>query len=493
MLSMVSLPWLTILGALPLVGALVAVLVHGRARQVVSLVFAVATLGLAALAVAQRGDLDETYTWIPQIGVKYALRLDGLASMLLLVSTLLVVVVCIVVIGAPGKARSAAFLPLALALEGLALFTFMAGDALLFFVFFEATLVPMYFLISAGGDSRRSGAALKFLLYSLAGGLVLLGGIVYLMVNANSLLFTDLAKALPSEGAQHVLVIVFFIAFAVKAPLVPLHPWLPDAVEHGQPTSSVLLVGMLDGIGLYGMVRFCLGVTPQGATWAAFGLEIVSVVTIVYGALAAVASRSLLRMATFASISHAGFMVLGLFALTSAGLTGAMTYAGAHALSAAALLLVIEWVVARRGDTLTKGAFGGLARSAPVLAGLFLISGLATLALPGSANFAAEFPIIVGTWARYPVITAISLVGVLVAGAYVLWAYQRVFTGPESDSPGHLIQGDIGWAARLGAGLLLAGLLVFGVYPRPAQQLVDANTTQIMTQAQVSDPEPGGR
>lgn len=487
-----AVPWLTILGCLPLVGAVIAALMRGVARRVMALVFAIATLAVAVYATWQRANLAEAHSWIPQVGVWYALRLDGLSSLLVLASALLVAVLAVVQVRA-SKERTAAFWPLALALEGLALFTFMADDALLFFVFFEATLVPMYFLIGAGGDSRRSGAALKFLLYSLAGGLVLLGGIVYLMVASNSLLFGDLNKLGLATGAQQVLFVVFFVAFAVKAPLVPLHPWLPDAVEHGQPGSSVLLVGMLDGIGLYGMVRFCLGVTPQGATWGAFAVEIVALVTIVYGALAAVTSGSLWRMAAFASISHAGFMVFGLFAFTSAALTGAMTYAAAHALSAAALLLAVEWVVARRGDVLTKGAFGGLARSAPVLAGVFLLSGLATLALPGTANFAAEFPIIVGAWARHPVITAVSLVGVLTAGAYVMWAYQRVFTGRGDDLPAMPPGGgDIGWPARFGAGVLLAGLLVFGFYPSPAQQMVDENTTQIMAAAQVSDPQPGG-
>jgi len=224
-------------------------------------------------------------------------------------------------------------------------------------------------------------------------------------------------------------------------------------------------------------------------------------VTVLYGALAAIASHSLLRMVAFTSISHAGFMVLGVFAFTTASLSGAMTYVGAHALSSAVLLLAAGWVVERRGDTLAKGVFGGLAQRAPVLAGVFLLAGLATLALPGSANFAAEFAIIVGSWARHPVLTAIALLGVLAAGVYVLWAYQRVFTGAApvvdgidgEDSPGNFETGDIKAPARLAAALLLAGLLAFGVYPRPAQQLVADNASQAMAQAQLSDPEPGGR
>jgi len=475
---------------LPVVGGLIAWAVRGRARLVVGFCVALAVLGGVVAAVVYRSGLAVSHSWMPQVGAYYALRLDGLSAWLSCTSAFIVAVVCLVQLS-KYQHSSPTFVPLVLILEGLTLFTFMADDALLFFFFFEATLVPMYFLISGGGGARQAGVALKFLLYSLAGGLVLLGGIVYLMVASPSLRYEDLAQSQLPEIAQQVLCLIFFVSFAVKAPLVPLHPWLPDAIQHGQPMSSVLLVGLLDGIGLYGMMRFCIGVTPQGASWAAFGIEIVALVTIVYGALAAAVSRNLLRLAGFASISHAGFMVLGLFAFTSSAMTGVMTYIGAHALSASALLLAITWVVARRGDSLQPGAFGGLARRAPVLAGVFLMAGLATLALPGTANFAAEFAVIIGTWARHPVLAAVSLAGVLAAGVYVLWSYQVVFTGTPSEDQAARSH-DIGRLARLGAGLLLAAILLVGVYPVPVQQLVDANTQLAMTQAQTSDPEPGG-
>ena len=468
--------WLVILGLLPLIGAVAAALVKGRLRGIIGLVFAVITLVVAIGVTTVRDTQTIAHNWIPQVGAWFALRMDGLSALLVLVSAVLVVAVGVFKL-TTNSDTAPSFTPLALALEGLALFTFLADDALLFFLFFEATLVPMYFLIAAGGDPKRSSSALKFLLYSLAGGLVLLGGIVYLMVVGSGLRFDDLAKLALTPVAQQVLFVVFFIAFAVKAPLVPLHPWLPDAVQHGQPTASVLLVGLLDGIGLYGMVRFCLGVTPVGANWASFAVEIVAVVSIVYGALAAVASHSLLRLVAYASISHAGFMVLGLFAFSQASMVGAMTYVAAHALSAGALLLVVACVVARRGDSLDQPRFGGLARSAPVLAGVFLVAGLATLALPGTANFAAELAVIVGAWAAHPVITAISLIGVLAAGVYVLWTYQRIFTGSgtgtqdESAEPVEPVR-DIGGVARLAIGLLLAGVLILGFYPAPAQHLV---------------------
>jgi len=479
---------LTLLAALPLVGAVLTVVLPARARPPVGLVFALAALGLAGWATAHRDTLSESVAWIPQIGARYALRLDGLATLLVLVSALLVVAVLVTRL---GKSTWPTFVPLALALEGVALLTFMADDVLLFFIAFEATLVPMYFLIGAGGKPRRSAAALKFLIYSLAGGLLLLGGIVYLASFGKGLGYSQLATLSLDPTAERALFLAFFVSFAVKAPLVPLHPWLPDAVEHGRPASSVLLVGLLDGIGLFGMVRFCVGLTPHGAAWAAAGISIAALVTVVYGALAAVATRSLLRLAAFASISHAGFMVLGLFAFTSASVNGSLVYVGAHAISASALILAVGWAVARRGDTLGKGAFGGLARRAPVLAGVFLLAGLATLALPGSANFAAELSIIVGAWGRHPVLVAVALIGVLAAGVYVLWAYQRVFTGEPAEAEEVGDPGDIGWPSRLGIGIMLVVLLAFGVHPSPAQHLVAGNTNAAMSAAQMSDPQEG--
>ena len=488
-------PWLTILGFLPLLGALVTTLVKGRPRIPIGLGFAVVTFAIAVWAVTQRASLGESYSWIPQIGAHYALRMDGLSALLVLVTTFLVAVV---ILTRWGSERWFNLPPLALALESAALFTFLADDVLVFFIAFEVTLIPMYFLIAAGNKAKRSAAALKFLLYSLAGGLVLLGGVVYLIAVAQGgLSFGDLGGLSLTPGVERTLFLVFFVSFAIKAPLVPLHPWLPDAVEQSRPAASVLLVGVLDGIGLYGMVRFCIGITPAGATWAAFGIEVVALVTVVYGAFAAIASRSLMRLVAFTSISHAGFMVLGLFAFTTAAMNGAMTYVGAHALSATALILVAGWAVKRRGDDLAKGAFGGLARRTPVLAGVFLLSGLATLALPGTANFAAELAIIVGTWARHPVIVAVALLGVLAAGVYVLWAYQRVFTGAAADDSDLVAEGlpqpgDIRRVSRLAIGLVLAGVIAFGVYPGAAQLLVGDNVTQAMSQAHMTDPE-GGR
>jgi len=479
--------WLIVLGTLPLVGAALTWVTPKRVRQIVGVGFAVATFGLAAYAATISDSLTVAHAWIPQVGAWFALRMDGLSALLVLVSAGVMVVVSIVKL-TPDDDTHPLFIPLALALEGFALFTFLADDALLFFLFFEATLLPMYFLIALGGDARRSAAALKFLLYSLAGGLALLGGIIYLMVVGDGLRFEDLtllgATVLTPE-AQQVLLIAFFVAFAVKSPLVPLHPWLPDAVEHGQPFSPVLLVGMLDGMGLYGMVRFCVGVTPFGSGWASAIIEIIAVVTVIYGALAAIASRSLLRLAAFASVSHCGFMVLGLFAINTTAATGAMTYVAAHALSASAFLLAAQWVVQRRGDTLERGVFGGLARRAPVLAGVFLLAGLATLALPGTANFAAEFAVIIGTWARYPIIAAVSLGGVLGAAIYVLWAYQRIFTG-AGDDDAELPGNDIGGGQRLAIGLLLVAIIPLGIYPAGTQQMVHPNASAAIQSVQAS-------
>ena len=498
-------PWLTILVALPLLGAGGAGVFKGKTRQLIGIVTASITLILAIFLVIFRADLDEDYHWISQIGSHYALKLDGLSSLLVLVAVVLVVAVILVRWRSAGSLSN--FVPLALALEGVALLTFIANDVFLFFLAFEATLVPIYFMIGLGGDPKRTKAALKFVIYQLAGGLVFLGGLIYLIIQAAeqpqpSLLFDDLSALALPIGAQQALCLVFFLPFAVKAPLVPVHSWLPDVIERGRTSASMLLVGLLDGLGIYGMVRFCFGLTPQAITWAAGGFAIVGLVSIIYGALAAISSTNLMRIVAFASISHTGMMILGIFALTTASLTGALTYLAAHGLSGAALVLTAGRVLRRRSGELARGSFGGLANSMPVLAGFFLIAGLATLALPGTFNFAAELPLLLGTWSRYPVLAALALIGVLAAGVYILWAYQRIFNGPAVDRDGNPVtdvdalkasgRKDLPMTARWAIGSILALLLVFGLVPGLTQQMVSDNVTTIMTQVQISDPEAGG-
>ncbi|MCL2316730.1 MAG: NADH-quinone oxidoreductase subunit M [Actinomycetia bacterium] len=510
---------LTILGALPLLGAVVTFAVRGHLGRWIGLVFAAATLALGVTLVAMQGhgyDFTVQYSWIPAIGAWWALSLTGLAKPMVLLATILPLAVLIVTwrLGeddddaiAPDEVaadpverearaswRGGLFTPLALLVQGLALFVFLSNDLLLFFFFFEATLVPAYFLIGGWGGVRRGGAALKFLLYSLGGGLVMLAGVVQLIANSvstgtPSLLLGDLAHLPMSAGVARWCFIAFFVAFAVKAPMVPVHSWLPDVAGQAAPGATVLVVGVLDKIGAFGMIALCLRLFPQASQWAAPVVLILALISILYGALMAAVSRSLMRLVAFTSISHFGFMVFGIFSFTSASITGAAAYMFAHGLSAAALLLVAGWTATKLG-TQSVGEFTGVARKAPLLAGLFLMSGLATLSLPGFANFAGEFLALAGAWQRHPVYTAVATLGTLLAAVYVMLAYQRTMTGEPDEATAEQLKADLGIRQAGVAGVLVALLLVGGFVPSIITTMVAPTTQQTMTALGVDDPSP---
>ena len=287
-----------------------------------------------------------------------------------------------------GRWSEKAFFAWILGLEALSLGVFAATDVFLFYVLFEATLIPMYFLIGGFGGPQRSYAAVKFLLYSLLGGLLMLASVVGLFVlsaraGAPSYLLSDLMKLDISQNTERWLFLGFFFAFAVKAPMVPFHTWLPDAAGEATPGTSVLLVGILDKIGTFGMIRYCLGLFPNASEWATPVVLVLALISVLYGALLAIGQTDIKRLIAYTSISHFGFIVMGIFALTSQGLTGSTLYMFNHGLSTAALFLIAGYLISRRGSARIAD-YGGVEKVAPVLAGTFLFAGLSSLALPGS-------------------------------------------------------------------------------------------------------------
>lgn len=493
-----SFPLLTVLALLPLLGAL-ATFVAGRAGRTVGMAFALATLALGLVAFFSSTSRAEDHLWISSIGAHYALSLDGIGKSMVLLT---VVVVPIVLLAEWNLDRevangwsTGAFFANALLLESAALFVFTAADALLFYLFFEASLVPMYFLIGGWGGPRRGAAALKFLLFSLLGGLVMLLGIVGLGVHsastgAPSLLLRDLAALHIDGTAGRWLFASFFVAFAIKAPLVPVHTWLPDAAEQATPGASTLLVSILDKIGTLGMIRFCLMLFPAAAHWATPLVLTLAVVSILYGALMAIGSRNLLRLVSYTSVSHFGFMVLGIWAFTSQSMNGTLFYMLNHGFSTAALFLAVGYIVKRRG-TAQIDLFGGVQSHAPVAAGMFLVAGLAAMALPGMSSFISEFTVMAGAWQRHPVITAISTLGTVLAALYVLLAYQRTMTGPTPEAVADDFRNnDLTGRERLALAPLVALLLVFGFMPRPLMQVTDNTVRDTMHQVGMTDPAP---
>ena len=496
-----SLPLLTILALLPIVGALVLCLVKGRTGQLVGYGFALTTAVVGVLAVvlhAQGAVLVEHHKWIPAIGAHYALNLDGMGALLVLLTVILVPVVLLAEwkVGDSDTARwsTTTFIALALLLEGFALFVFLAGDVLLFYIAFEATLIPTYFMVAGYGGARRKAAALKFLIYSLVGGLVMLVAVAGLFAvsaqqGAPSFLLSDLANLELDTNVGRWLFAGFFFAFAVKAPLAGLHTWLPDTAEQATPGTSTLLVSILDKIGTFGMIKICLLVFPEASAWATPVILIWAIVSVLYGAFMAFGAKDLLRLVSYTSVSHFGFMVFGVFALTSASLSGAISYMLFHGLSTAALFLVVGFMVERRGSA-DIDAFGGVQKVAPVLAGVLLISGLATLALPGIGNFVSEFLVMAGGWQRYPIHTAVITLGTVLAAVYVLRMYLRTMTGPVTEQVATHVKSDLSLREKAVVAPLLILLIVFGFFPRPVLALADDAARQTMSQIGASDPAP---
>lgn len=496
-----AIPLLTILALVPIVGAVLLFFIKGPAARLIGYGFALTTaiLGVLAFVFHTQGTaLAENLEWIPAVGAHYALDLDGMGAILVLMTVIVVPVVLLAEwnVGEDENARwgSNVFFALALLLQGFALFVFMASDVLLFYIAFEATLIPTYFLIGGFGGPRRKQAALKFLIYSLVGGLVMLFAVagVYAVsagAGAPSFLISDLAGLEFGTAVGRWLFVGFFFAFAVKAPMAGLHTWLPDAAEQSTAGTSTLLVGILDKIGTFGMIKICLLVFPEASAWATPAILIWAIVSVIYGALMAFQAKDLLRLVSYTSISHFGFMVFGIFALTTQSISGSIFYMLNHGLSTAALFLVVGFMIRRRGSA-DIDAFGGVQKVAPVLAGFLLMSGLSALALPGMGSFVSEFLVMAGAWQRYPIHTAVITLGMVLAAVYVLRMYLRTMTGPVTEQVETHITTDLSLREKAVVAPLLILLIAFGFYPAPVLNVADDAARETMALVGATDPAP---
>lgn len=495
-------PVLSILVWLPIAGALAVALLPGRWSRLLGVAVSGLTL-LVAAAVALDYDVDggrqfaETHEWIGAFGVHYALAVDGLGLLLVLLTVVLVPIVLVAewhTCDAPGGAGARAFMAWTLALEGLSLAVFCATDVFLFYVVFEATLIPAYFLVGGFGREGRGGAALKFLMFQLAGGLVLLASVIGLYVvsaqqGSPSYLLGDLESLDIETVAGRWIFVGFFIAFAVKAPLFPLHTWLADTTGRATPGTSVLLVCVLDKIGTFGMLRFCLGIFPEASQWATPVVVALALVSIVYGALLAIGEDDVLRLVGLTSLSHFGFITLGIFVFSTQGGSGAILYMVNHGLGTALLFLTAGYVIHRTG-TASIRQMSGLEKATPVLAGLFLIAGLATLGLPGLSPFVSEFLVLLAAFDHAWWVGAIAITGVVLSAIYVLWLYQRTFTGPTRDRATGAPHPDLG-LRELGAAVpLVVALVGFGFFPQPLLEVSNPMVEDLFAQIGVDDDPP---
>jgi NADH-quinone oxidoreductase subunit M len=481
-----------------LLGALLLWLVPGlrRAGRGIALAWSVVELALAVVVAVQWAAADgsvrlaETHQWIPQFGVSYAVGLTGIGLTMVLLSALLVPLVLLAAWKEQSHSRRATnYAALILVLEAFMVAVFTARDIFFFYVLFEGMLIPVYFLIGSFGGERRRPAALKFLLYSLAGGLVMLAGVIAYWAQSDGgpqafLLSEGTQVGFSSPVAERLIFLSFFVAFAIKAPMWPVHTWLPDAAQAAKPGTSVLLVGVLDKVGTYGMIALCLPLFPAASRWAAPVIVALAVVSVIWGALMAIAQKDILRMIAYTSVSHFGFIVLGVFAFTATSEVGASFYMVNHGLSTGALFLLAGFLIRRRGTQNIDEMGPGLQRTVPVLAGTFLVVGLSAVALPGLSTFISEFSVIVGAFQTRPAAAVIAALGVILAALYILIAYQKIFTGPvREDLAG---TADLSGREKLVVGPLIAIMLVLGFYPAPALNTLrdDAVQTVQASQAQ---------
>lgn len=517
-------PWLTTLWVTPIVGAAVTLMIPGAwrsAARIWALLVSVGTLGVGIYLATQfvpggeHFQFVESHEWIPAFGAGYTVGLDGIALVLVLLTAGLVPL--LILAGwnderAVGSSRRVAhhYMALTLVVEGMVLISFTALDILLFYVFFEVMLIPMYFLIGGFGPKtadlalrqQRSRAAVKFLLYNLFGGLIMLAAVIGLYVltvregiggSSGTFDFRAVMEAANSgqlgagPAVLNAIFLGFMFAFAVKAPLWPLHTWLPDAAVAATPASAVLMMAVVDKVGTFGMLRYCLLLFPSASSTYAPLISVLAVVGIIYGALLAIGQTDVMRLIAYTSISHFGFIILGIFAMTNQGGSGATLYMVNHGISTAALFLIAGFLVSRRG-TRVIAEYGGVQKVAPVLAGTFLIAGLATLSLPGLAPFISEFLVLIGTFTRYPVAAVFAASALVLAALYVLWMYQRMMTGPSkegSDKIYDLLPRELAVVVPL-----IAALLFLGVYPKPVLDTIDPAVARTLTTIGKQDPKP---
>ena len=497
---------LTILGLLPLVGsAAVFLLPKGSdllAKQValaVSIVVAIAGLGMAlSFDRSVYGfQFVEKHQWIPAFGINYALGVDGISLLLILLALVLTPIVIAACWNEAEGGRWSVknFFGLILILETMIVGVFAATDIFLFYVFFEAMLIPVYFLIGGYGTGERAAAAVKFLLYSLFGGLLMLASIIGLYVISGNQFqeptfdVTALSQLTIDPVTQRMLFLGFFIAFAIKAPLWPFHTWLPDAARSATPGTSVLLLGVLDKVGTYGMIRFCLSLFPEASKEFGPTIIVLSLISIFYGAFLAIAQGTssgdgnIKALISYTSISHFGFITLGIFAFTQQSHSGATLYMINHGFSTAALFLIAGWMISRRKSERISD-FGGLQRVTPIMAWSFFIAGMSSLALPGLSSFVSEFLVLIGTFERYPIPAIIGTIGIIFAALYILIPVQRALHGPTT--PGNENLTDLTLREKVSIAPVIAIIIFFGFYPQPVLDVINPAATATLSALEIT-------
>ncbi len=447
-------------------------------------------LGLAAWIRFDNGrsgfQLVERSQWIPQLGISYYVGIDGISLLLVLLTVFLTPLVLYSAADSIHRSLKG-YLVAMLLLETTMLGTLVALDTLLFYVFWETMLVPMFLIIGIWGGARRIYAAIKFLLFTMVGSLPMLAALIYMALEAGrqtgqmSFALTDLYGLTLTPTVQMWSCLALALAFAIKVPMWPLHTWLPDAHVEAPTGGSVILAGVLLKMGTYGFVRFVLPLFPAVLPVAMPWIGVLAVIGIVYGALVAMVQPDLKKLVAYSSVSHLGFVMLGLASLNTIGVEGAVYQMLNHGLSTGALFLLVGMIYERRHTRLIAD-FGGLWKQLPIYASCFLVIMLSSVGLPGLNGFVGEFLILVGAFRTHPVLAAIAVTGVIFGAVYMLWMFQRVMFGPL-DNPKNAELEDLN---RREIGVLvpiLAMVVIMGVYPRPFLKLMETSVVETLARA----------
>jgi NADH-quinone oxidoreductase subunit M len=486
--------------AVPGIGFLLALLIPRRQDQTirlftlgVSLVTFVLSLGLATgYQSGQAGQQFVTnFVWIANPEIHWHVGIDGLSLWLIILSTFLTPI-AILISWRYVHDRVKEFFAFLLLLEFGLVGVFSAWDLFLFYVFWEVVLVPMYFLIGIWGHDRRIYAAVKFFLYTMAGSVLMLTGIIFLYGRAGTFDYAVILDALStgkialSHSEETLLFLAFFIAFAIKVPLFPLHTWLPDAHVEAPSAGSLMLASVMLKMGTYGLVRFCLPMFPTAARENAPWIVILAIIGIVYGALVAMVQPNMKKLVAYSSVSHLGFVVLGIFSFTQLGLDGAVYQMLNHGISTGALFVIVGFLYERR-HSLAISDYGGVATVAPWLATVFLITTLASIGLPTLNNFIGEFLILQGAATAHFTWAIFAALGVILSACYMLWMYQRVFFGEASEEVrSHVPDFNAReWACVIPLVIMMVWM---GMYTQTFLPPVSETTTNILDQSKMNAP-----
>jgi len=489
---------LTTLTFLPLLGVLILLFMkqdQGKAMKSLALIITLANF-LISLLLLKDFDLAvagvqfvEKYAWIPDYGINYYLGIDGLTLLLVLLTTFFTPI-CVLACWEDIQKSIREFLICLLFLETGMIGVFISLDLFLFYVFWEVMLIPMYLLIGVWGNpARRIYAAVKFFIYTMLGSVLMLVAILYLYFQYHaatgiySFNIFDLYNTVLPRSTQLWLFLAFSLAFAIKVPVFPFHTWLPDAHTEAPTVGSVLLAAVLLKMGAYGFLRFCLPLFPNAALdYGAWLFLTLGLIGIIYGAWVCIVQKDLKRLIAFSSVSHLGFVMMGIFAFNAIAMKGAILQMINHGLSTGALFLIVGMIYERR-HTRNIEEFGGLARVMPAFATVFLIVTLSSIGLPGLNGFVGEFLILQGTFMNYKIFAILGASGVIFAAVYMLWMFQRVMYG-EVTNPRNQVLKDL--SRREWAVLLPVLLLIFwiGLYPTPFLRTTEASVNSLLRQVE---------